>query len=206
MEQAPESAYDAPILKKQFRDRMRERFQDQQMYFSLKPCKYVMQGGTRPRLDNAAHQGANAGMRYLFPYVDYRVMDYAVSIPRRLNVSRDSNRTIFREAFREIMPKSLYDVNYKDLASIRDLPRKVNYEDQMSGRIQYLAERLDPEFWDGILNLEVIARLKPQGEHRSREEGSFKLLLHTLSKALFIQNMVKVAREWRQQEDDIKLV
>lgn len=206
MEQAPESAYDVPILQKQFRERMRERFQDQQMYFYLKPCKYVMQGGTRPRLDNAAYQGANAGMRYLFPYVDYRVMDYAVSIPRRLHVSRNSNRTIFREAFREIMPKSLYDVNYKDLASIRDLPRKGNYEGQMSGRIQYLAESLDPEFWDGILDLEVIAHLKPQGEHRSKEEGSFKLLLHTLSKALFIQNMVKVAREWRQQEDEDKLV
>ena len=201
-EEAPESAFHSPILKKAFSDRMRSQFRDQKMYFFFAPERYVMQGGTRPRLDNAAHQGAQAGMRYLFPYVDYRVMDYAVSIPRRLYLGQTTSRLIFREAFREIMPKSLYDVNYKDLASIRDVPRKSNYQQKMSSRVRYLTENLDPEFWAEILDLEAIAKMESSGEHRSKEESAFKLQLFALNKALFIQNMVKVARDWRSREND----
>lgn len=204
--EAPESAFHTPILKKAFSERMRSQFRDQQMYFFIAPERYVMQGGTRPRLDNAAYQGAQAGMRYLFPYVDYRVMDYAVSIPRRLYVGQNTSRLIFREAFREIMPKSLYDVNYKDLASIRDLPRRNNYQQKMSNRVQYLVENLDPVFWEDILDLEAIAKMDSKGEYRSKEESAFKLQLFALNKALFIQNMVKIASDWRSRSDDKKMV
>ena len=202
LEQIPESAYDAPALAKEFCARMRSEFEDQQMYFFLDPKRYVRQGGTRPRLDNAAYQGANAGMRYLFPYVDYRVIDYAVSIPRRLYVSHNNSRVIFREAFRKIMPKSLYDVNYKDLASIRDLPRQPQQNQRLRNSILYLAENLDRDFWGGILDLDAIAAMEPSGEHRSKEASAFKLLLHTLNRALFIQNMVKVAREWEEHDHE----
>ena len=202
LEQIPESAYDAPALTKEFCSRMRSEFEDQQMYFFLDPKRYVRQGGTRPRLDNAAYQGANAGMRYLFPYVDYRVIDYAVSIPRRLYVSHNNSRVIFREAFRKIMPKSLYDVNYKDLASIRDLPRQPQQNQRLRNSILYLAENLDRDFWGGILDLDAIAAMEPSGEHRSKEASAFKLLLHTLNRALFIQNMVKVAREWEEHDHE----
>lgn len=202
LEQIPESAYDAPALTKEFCARMRSEFEDQQMYFFLDPKRYVRQGGTRPRLDNAAYQGANAGMRYLFPYVDYRVIDYAVSIPRRLYVSHNNSRVIFREAFRKIMPKSLYDVNYKDLASIRDLPRQPQQNQRLRNSILYLAENLDRDFWGGILDLDAIAAMEPSGEHRSKEASAFKLLLHTLNRALFIQNMVKVAREWEEHDHE----
>jgi asparagine synthase (glutamine-hydrolysing) len=202
LEQIPESAYDAPALTKEFCSRMRSEFEDQQMYFFLDPKRYVRQGGTRPRLDNAAYQGANAGMRYLFPYVDYRVIDYAVSIPRRLYVSHNNSRVIFREAFRKIMPKSLYDVNYKDLASIRDLPRQPQQNQRLRNSILYLAENLDRAFWGGILDLDAIAAMEPSGEHRSKEASAFKLLLHTLNRALFIQNMVKVAREWEEHDHE----
>lgn len=200
LEQPPDSAYDTPALTKEFSARMRPEFEDQPMYFFLDPKRYVMQGGTRPRLENAAYQGANAGMRYLFPYVDYRVIDFAVSIPRRLYVSHNNSRVIFREAFRKIMPKSLYDVNYKDLASIRDLPGRSDQNQRLRNSALYLADNLDKDFWGGILDLDGIAALEPQGVHRSKEISDFKLLLHALNRALLIQNMVKVAKEWKEHD------
>ena len=199
---APEAAYDSPVLQRSFQARMRGLFRDQRMYFFFAPEKYVMQGGTRPRLDNAAYQGAQAGMRYLFPYVDYRVMDYAVSIPRRLYVGQNSSRKIFREAFRDIMPKSLYDVHYKDLASIRDLPRKDDQKKRFQYNISYLTEHLDREYWKDILDFDAIAAMELTGAHRSREESARKALVATLYRAVLIQDMVKISQNWRQAEDE----
>ena len=51
------------------------------LYFSVFPHRFVTQGGTRNRLDNVAYQGASAGVRYLIPFVDHRVMDFAFRSP-----------------------------------------------------------------------------------------------------------------------------
>ena len=191
-----------PFFDDRFSNAQEKEFRFRPLPFSFAPYRYVMQGGTRARLDNGAYQGARFGVRYLFPYVDYRVIDYAVSIPRRLYVSHNNSRVIFREAFRKIMPKSLYDVNYKDLASIRDLPRQPQQNQRLRNSILYLAENLDRDFWGGILDLDAIAAMEPSGEHRSKEASAFKLLLHTLNRALFIQNMVKVAWEWEEHDHE----
>ena len=64
--------------------------------FSYDPVSYIHQGGSRNRLDNVALYGAYNGVRYLIPYLDYRVIDYAVSIPRYQYLRGRRNRFVFR--------------------------------------------------------------------------------------------------------------
>ena len=93
--------------------------------FAYDPIKYVKSGGSRNRLDNIAFQGAYMGVRYMIPYLDYRVIDYALSIPRHMFSKGMFNRYIFREAFKEYIPHSLYILRDKC-----DYSRSVQVEDK----------------------------------------------------------------------------
>lgn len=97
-----------------------------QMLFGIDPVRYILQGGSRSRMDNCYIQGKDYGVRYVFPFLDYRVIDFAVSIPRRMYHHNGQNRYIYREAFKDLMPQSLRDVNYKDFPSTRQLREQQN--------------------------------------------------------------------------------
>ncbi|MCQ2516584.1 MAG: asparagine synthase-related protein [Saccharofermentans sp.] len=87
--------------------------------FAYDPKTYIYEGGWRSRIDNCYYQAMDYGVHYEFPFLDYRVVDFALSIPRRLFLKDKTDRYIYREAFKDIMPKSLYEVNYKDFPSKR---------------------------------------------------------------------------------------
>lgn len=94
--------------------------------FSYDPKYYICHGGSRNRLDNCAVQAVDYGVRYMFPLLDYRLVDFALVIPRSLYRRNGKNRYLFRETFKELMPVSLYEMDYKDFASIRELTQKVS--------------------------------------------------------------------------------
>lgn len=200
----PESAYHSPVLNEGFSRRMRSRFSDQQMYFNYAPHKYVMQGGTRPRLDNAAYQGAYNGVRYLFPYVDHRVMDYALSVPRRLYISRTQSRVLFRETFREIMPRSLYEVTYKDLASIRGMAPKTDPTESFLSGLKRLLLQLDREQWEDVLAFDVLEKLNSYYDQSNI--GTNSLFLGELARCVRIQNVKNHAGRWREFDEQDKTV
>lgn len=168
--------------------------------FRSAPYRYVRSGGSRDRLENAAYQGAASGVRYLFPFVDHRVMDYAVSIPRRLYLSRRGTRQIFRDAFADLMPQSLRDVTYKDMASRRNAPAPTGYEDQFRIQKQWLLEQLDHEYWKGIIDFDAIARME-RPPFRTPEYYRQTILLENLYRAILIQNCVKEAPRWKERKD-----
>lgn len=197
----PDSADLHPdILCSAFCDRMIRQYVFEPTPFSFAPYKYVRSGGSRNRLDNAAYQGAQNGVRYLFPYIDYRVMDFAVSIPRRLYISRKGSRQIFRDAFADLMPKSLQEVRYKDMASNRNAEQSVNYLERFEAEKKWFLDMLDHDFWDGIINFDAIQKME-RAPYRSKEYMIQNLLLSNLNRAILIQNCVKEAPRWKERED-----
>ncbi len=187
---------DERILSDAFRTEMGAVVVPKKLQFAISPHRYVMDGGTRSRLDNAAYQGACAGVRYLFPYVDHRVMDFALSIPRHLYLSNGSDRKIFREAFRDIIPASLRKVRYKDYASQRD--RKPT-EKQMKDYAASFAmtDKLDREYWKGILNLEHLPRVQLPESMEDPVYDSFVQLYVQLLRCLMTQNVCEKTKQWR---------
>lgn len=192
------SADRSELLDSAFAAQMRGISRDTNLYFHLAPHRYVIQGGTRQRMDNAAFQGAQNGMRYLFPYVDHRVMDFAVSIPRRLFIGSDRDRRIFRLAFADIIPTSLYDLNYKDYASKRGERLSEDRLDELNREIA-VRELLDQDYWEGILNFDAINALAPpDSNNREAVAGILSCCAH-LKRCVMIQNITEKATK---REDD----
>ena len=144
------------MLREDFLERMKKTVRPQPLWFTLDPKAYIGQGGSRNRLDNVALQGAENGVRYLVPFLDYRVIDFAVSIPRRLYRKNGVNRWIFREAFKDVMPESLYKLNSKDTPSQQNFTPKgiTSFEDSK----KLLLTKLDWKFWSKYFDVISVGR------------------------------------------------
>lgn len=184
----------AVMLKRDFLERMQKEIHPQTLCFSLDPKAYINQGGSRNRLDNVALQGAENGVRYVLPYLDYRVIDFAVSIPRRLYRKNGVNRWIFREAFRDIMPDSLYRLNTKDTPSLMTYkPRSaVCFEDSK----KMLLKKLDWSFWSRYFDLTGIGASLTVPEHvDERRYYQLAFAMNQLHACVMLQNLLTKSPE-----------
>lgn len=197
---ATEEDLNDPFFTRAFCSRMRADYRDELFTFAFDPVKYIMTGATQHRVDNAAYQGAYNGVRYVYPYLDHRVLDYAVSIPRVQYLGKQ-NRRVFREAFRDILPDSLYDLRYKDFASKRDIPRSENYHEAFRTQLQLIVAQLDPDVWGGIFDLDYIAQLQPTGDHGSAEEFNVLRKVNSLKQLILMQNAREKALKWREFDE-----
>lgn len=159
------------------------------LYFSIDPALYFEQGGPRIRLDNVAYHGAKYGVRYMIPFLDYRVFDFAVSIPRRMYLQKGMNRYIYREAFKDIMPESLYNMRYKDTASQRNYKFEPDVREKFMKRKEKIVGMLDKEYWKKYLDFEAIGQftLKENFTKADYTQAIFKL--HDLTVCCMIQNV-----------------
>lgn len=139
--------------------------------FAYDPKQHVLDGNDTNRLLNVAYQGAYNGIRYLVPYLDYRVIDYALSIPRYLYQHGKIDRYIYREVFRNIIPESLYLFNCKECLAISNEDRRKLKEkecgksdavieelelDTYISEIKEMIADIDMDMWGEYLNKEVI--------------------------------------------------
>lgn len=198
----------APVLTKAFNERMAKEYRHVPLTFSFAPHLYVRQGGTRSRLDNAAFLGAYSGVRYLFPYVDYRVMDFALSIPRRLHINHKTSRLIFRETFADLMPESLRNVFYKDMASTRTSSASItNYANaSFHHNIDWLLKNLDRDIWKEVIDFEGLEKLQGTEITEYKDIGVYSLLTHKLNNCVSIQNIQKNAKRWREFDAENKVL
>lgn len=189
-----------PLFNAEFRNRMKARYRHKYLTFAFYPIQYVIDGGTQHRVDNAAYQGALHDVRYVYPYLDYRVLDYAVSIPRVQFLGKQ-NRRIFREAFKDILPESLYYLDYKDIASNRDLKRKDDYQNTFKHRLDRVLELLDHDIWNKYLNLEYISKLQAVEEEGSDEDLRMDKRYDYLQQLILMQNAREKALKWRELDE-----
>ena len=194
------------VFRREFCDDMIARLQAKPLMFNTAPHLHVRRGALRPRLDNCAYQGAASGIRYLFPFVDYRVLDFALSIPRRLYLRKNRNRLIFREAFDDLMPESLRNVFYKDLASFRDTDPSRQVNISFHNRVERLLERLDEEQWKEVLDFEGLKALLDNEITNKDEAANWNLLLGKLEISVMIQNVQQQAKRWREFDAENKIL
>ena len=197
---ATEEDLNDPIFNRDFRERMKACYQNKLLTFSFDPVRYVMEGATQHRVDNAAFQGAYCDVRYVYPYLDHRVLDYALSIPRVQYLGKQ-NRRIFREAFRDILPDSLYHLGYKDFASTRGFKRRHDYRENFRWELDWVLGKLDHEYWGKYLDLEFAATLEPADEYRTLADFRAAKVIENLERLLLIQNIQEKARKWREFDE-----
>lgn len=187
--------YCAPeILNKDFAAQFKEKDMPL-MHFAYSPIEYIKEGGSRNRLDNMALQGAYNGIRYVVPYLDYRVIDYAVSIPRYLYLSKTTNRYIFREAFKDIIPKSLYRLNCKMSTSLTNFPEDPDWYEGFAERKSNIDRRLNRKLWKAYLNIDVIEtwlkKGKPSNEEERKQDNNILMCLFSF---VLAQNLIEKSR------------
>ena len=182
------------ILKKEFVNKFSER-KMQTLYFAYDAKNYVRMGGSRNRLDNVALQGAYSGVRYMIPYLDYRVIDFALSIPRYLYLKKDMPRYIFREAFKDIMPQSLYTLKSKTDFSRR---RANTFQyDEFCRKKREVLDTLDRKLWGEYLNFELLEQWLKCEEVSQEEITEDRKILTNLFKCAVAQNLVEKSRQIR---------
>lgn len=182
------------LLKKDFCSQFSEKDMPA-MHFSYDPIQYIADGGSRNRLDNVALLGAYNNIRYIVPYLDYRVIDFAVSIPRHLYLKNSHNRFIFREAFRDIMPKSLYSVHIKEDMSARNYPSNPNWYKEFSELKTQINQKLDRAFWSKYLDFTVIDQWMQKGKPSKEERDHDSFVLMNLFYCVMAQNLIDKTSE-----------
>jgi asparagine synthase (glutamine-hydrolysing) len=102
------------IVKRTLMRRLKHRCKRDILYFTVDPVKHLESGNIQTRTELVAWVDADYNVQHLFPYLDYRVVDFAMSIPRRLYYHHGMNRYIFRKAFESLLPEKLCYYIYKD--------------------------------------------------------------------------------------------
>jgi len=169
------------------------------LYFAYDPKKYILNGGSRNRLDNVALQGAFCDVRYMIPYLDYRVINYVSSIPRYQFLRGRRNRFIFREAFKDIMPKSLYRVTDKADNSVKNLKPDSDWYDNYKSYKDKTISGFDREKWCRMLDFSEIEFFENKGKPDEEEKGRDYQILNKMSECLVAQNALDKARESSQK-------
>lgn len=173
-----------------------EEFRDAKMpsdTFAFDVIKYINEGNTNLRPKVTALLGAYSGARYVYPYLDKDVIDYAVSIPRYLYQKGNVKRYIFREAFKDIMPTSLYNVSTKDTPSM-DNEEQDNRKDWFEVISKYnkeLMESLDREYWKNYLDYDALDNWINSPRPSDEDKQSYLNVTIKLRDCLRFQSMVK---------------
>ncbi len=184
------------ILKQEFKDKYKD-YKALPYYFPFDSIKYINSGATQVRIKVATLFGAYSGARYIFPYLDHEVIDYAVSIPRHMYLKGNQNRYIFRQAFKDLMPKSLYKVTTKASPST-DIPvydkadEAGKWFEIYKGYIQNISSVIDREYWSRFLDFDVIDKVQKSQEPTNPEDIlHYKNVITLLTKCCQFQLMVQ---------------
>jgi asparagine synthase (glutamine-hydrolysing) len=189
------SLFKAPdLLKPEFAEQFGEADMPV-LHFAYDSVSYIQEGGSRNRLDNVALQGAYCGVRYLIPYLDYRVIDYAVSIPRYLYRKGRMNRYIFREAFRDIMPDSLYTLRFKEDNSRKNMKEDTDWYEEFSRQKTEIVRKLDREHWKKYLDFDRIEEWRKKGKPSEEDRLEQEIILGCLLKCAMVESLVEKSRE-----------
>lgn len=162
--------------------------------FGYDPKGYINSGGSRNRLDVTAMLGTYSGVRYIFPYLDYRVIDYAVSIPRYLFLKGNRNRYIFREAFKDIMPPSLYKLKIKADNSLSNMKEDPDWFTKFNQDRIDIVNRLNREQWAKYLNFEIIDSWLQEGKPDAADRDNFENKYYCLFLCALLDNLIQQSK------------
>ncbi len=125
------------------------------LYFSFSPVRYLESGYIQNRTESAAWMDAESSIQHVYPFLDYRVVDFSMAIPRHLYYKNGVGRYVFREAFSSILPKEIYQYMPKD-----DFAKSAYFSKTLmdtSAKIKLAVEELDRGLFSGIIDFTVLA-------------------------------------------------
>lgn len=101
------------------------------LYFGSHPIKHLESGNIQTRTELTAWVGADYNIQYLFPFLDYHVVDFAMQVPNYMYYKLGINRYIYRKAFEELLPKDLcYYMPKDDIARSTYNLNSINYANE----------------------------------------------------------------------------
>ena len=98
---------DFSVAQPAFAEEMRRGHSKKKKYFGVSPEKNLLSGTLESRTLLAASAGADAGVMYIFPLLDARVLDFALTVPRRLYIDGNTKRVLPQRALSDILPEYL---------------------------------------------------------------------------------------------------
>lgn len=191
------------IIKKEFCEKC-AALERPSLRFAYDAKAYIFDGGSRNRLDVMALLGAYSGARYIAPYMDYRLVDFAVSIPRHMFLKNKKNRYIFREAFKDLMPESLYTVTDKQSGSWTNYQKEEQSEEEYMKQKAWYVSLLERDYWDAYLDWDA---LKAWAEQERSEENIMKDkgIFRCISTCVLMQNVITRSKEVFESKDNTEL-
>ncbi len=162
------------IMKKEFAKSLKKHCKKDILYFKVNPVKHIESGVSVSRTELAAWVGADYHIQYLFPFLDHRVVDYAMSIPRHLYYKHGLSRYIFRKTFEPILPKQLcYNMSKYDLAR----EKYWKEADDIQKKVEIVIGLIDKEMFASYIDWEKLEELVA-GKYfqKSLREGILTLL------------------------------
>lgn len=185
-------------------------FKAEKMTFAFDPKYYIRKGGSRNRLNVVSLVGALCGVRYIAPYVDYRLIDFALGIPRYLYLNGFQNRYIYRMAFKDIMPESLFDLqNKREVSVLKESEAGKNEQTEKKEVTKEELERIktskrtfvynvNREDWEKYLDYDLLEKwIEGETGDDFNEEGLYAG--HTFIE--MAENMVIKSRQVKIRED-----
>lgn len=145
------------VLQENFKSQWTNRATIRPEFFAYNPIKDIENGANRGRVETSVFVGAKYGGQYVYPFLDYRVEDFAVSIPRHLYWKGNEFRHIYRETFHGEMPDALYSYKYKDDPG-RSVAMDATFEgaEKQIEQAKRLLKLLNRSDWERYLDFEKI--------------------------------------------------
>ena len=91
---------------------------------------------------------------------------------------------------------SLYEVNYKDMASQRTTESNQDLPKLFRDDIEPIRSKLDRDYWKDILNFDMIDELELREGYTIHDVTFLFYMRHELNRCLLIQNASKNAAKW----------
>ncbi len=176
------------IINRQFQKMERKHCKRDILKLKVNPVKHLESGVTVSRTELTAWIGADYQIQYLYPFLDYRVIDFAMSIPRHLYYKRGMTRYIYRKAFDSILPTEIcYNVSKIDIA------REKYWKDfdDLQRKAEYVMGLIDKKMFDDYIDWEIVERLVGEGYFKEQSRGS----IFTLIKLLVCYDIQRLVQE-----------
>ncbi len=195
-----------------FKERCHKEYPGRRLDFKFDVTNYILNGGPRVRLDTAAVLGAESGMQFMFPFMDYRVLDFAVSIPRRLYNDGVVDRKVYRNAFAHLMPQSLKIVNTKIYTSLlpflngkefamekKEKVLEVLRQQVLKRKNTYL-DFLDRSYWAKYLDMEKLENFAENQDTFTYDDfAEFSEFMNELAFYSYLQNVGINIKEYTRE-------
>ncbi len=161
------------IMKADYAKRLRKYCKRDILYLRINPAKHIEAGASVSRTELTAWIGADYHIQYLFPFLDRRVVDYAMLIPRHWYYKKGTSRYIYRKAFEKLLPKDMCRKRGKiDYAREKYWKKK----EDLQKKAEILVTLIDKEMFSQYIDWDRVTELIRQNFFaRTSRESIFTL-------------------------------